>query len=189
MDKADLRQLMRAKRDQIPAPIIYKACQAIYERVVAWSVFQAAQCVACYVSVQNEVDTRRFIEYALGVGKQVCVPVTQGRGVMGFQEILSLDNLQSARFGLLEPERDVGLMVEPDDLDLVIVPGVAFDRRGNRLGFGGGYYDRFFERCNATRVGLAYAFQVVDDIPAEDHDVKIDWLVTEDEVILCQKET
>jgi 5-formyltetrahydrofolate cyclo-ligase len=108
---------------------------------------------------------------------------------MGFQEILSLDNLQSARFGLLEPERDVGLMVEPDDLDLVIVPGVAFDRRGNRLGFGGGYYDRFFERCNATRVGLAYAFQVVDDIPAEDHDVKIDWLVTEDEVILCQKET
>jgi 5-formyltetrahydrofolate cyclo-ligase len=177
---------MRMKRDQIAAPIIYKVCQAIYERVIAWNVFQAAPCVACYVSVQNEVDTRQLIEYALRVGKKVFVPVTQGSGVMGFQEILSLDNLRSARFGLLEPEHDVGLMIEPDDLDLVIVPGIAFDRRGNRLGFGGGYYDRFFERCNATRVGLAYAFQVVDDIPAEDHDEKMDWVVTEDEVILCR---
>ena len=187
MNKDKLRRLMCEKRDQVPAHIIYRVQEMIYERIVSRSLFQAAQHVACYVSIQNEVDTHRLIKYALSVGKQVCVPVTQGRGVMDFQQIVSWGALKPTRFGLLEPEYDVARVIGPEDLDLVIVPGVAFDRQGHRLGFGGGYYDRYLERCNATRLGLAYGFQVIDEVPVEANDAHMDWLVTEDEVILCAK--
>jgi 5-formyltetrahydrofolate cyclo-ligase len=187
MDKDHLRQLMRAKRDRVASPIIYEAGQRIYEQVTAWSVFKDAHCVACYVSIDNEVDTRRLIISALDMGKQVCVPVTQKKSVMHFQLISGLDELLPTRFGLLEPVFQAEKIVVPDDLDLVIVPGLAFDRQGNRLGFGGGFYDRFLTRCSATRMGLAYAFQVVDVVPIENHDVQMDRLVTEDEVILCRK--
>ncbi|MBT3605836.1 MAG: 5-formyltetrahydrofolate cyclo-ligase [Candidatus Latescibacteria bacterium] len=185
MDKDELRQVMGQKRDQAPAHYIYKVQEAICERMVVWSVFQAAQLVASYVSVRKEVDTHRLIEHALKVGKRVCVPVTEGKGVMVFQELLSLDELKPARFGLMEPEYDADRIVAPACLDLMMVPGVAFDRQGNRLGFGGGYYDRYLTHCDATYVGLAYGFQVVDDIPTEGHDVRLDWLVTEHEVISC----
>jgi len=187
MDKDDLRQMMRVKRDRVAPPIIYEACQAIYEQVVAWSVFQVAHCVACYVSMDNEVDTHRLIASALKMGKQVCVPVTRAKGVMHFQEIFGLDELRPIRFGLLEPVYQAEKVVGPDDLDLVVVPGIAFDRQGNRLGFGGGFYDRFLAQCAATRVGLAYAFQVVDAVPTKGHDIRMDGLITEHEVILCQK--
>lgn len=187
MDKDELRQVMVQKRDQMPAHYIYRVHDAICERVMTWSVFQAATCVAIYVSVRKEVDTHRLIDLALEMGKQVCVPLTQRKGVMVFQEISSFDALQPARFGLLEPAYDAAQIVIPEDLDLVIVPGIAFDKSGNRLGFGGGYYDRYLAHCEAIRVGLAYGFQVVDDIPIEEHDVCVDWLVTEHEVIACQK--
>lgn len=185
MDKDALRQVMGQKRDQMPAHYIYTVQEAICERVVAWAVFQAAEIVASYVSVRKEVDTHRLIEYALKVGKRVCVPVTKRKGVMVFQEISSLDELKSARFGLMEPEYDTERIVAPEYLDLMMVPGVAFDRQGNRLGFGGGYYDRYLAHCDATSVGLAYGFQIVDDIPTEGHDVRMDGLVTENEAILC----
>lgn len=189
MDKDHLRQVMRAKRNRVAIPIIYEASQCIYKQVMAWSVFQDAHCVACYVSMDNEVDTHGVIASALKMGKQVCVPVTQKKGVMHFQEILGLDELRPVRFGLLEPVYQAEKVVGADDLDLVIVPGIAFDWQGNRLGFGGGFYDRFLAPCLATRVGLAYAFQMVDAVPIENHDVQMDVLVTEDEVILCQEKT
>ncbi len=187
MDKDCLRQMMRAKRDGVASHIIYEACQAIYKQVIAWPIFQASHRMACYVSIGQEVDTHRLIVSALAMGKQVYVPVTRAKGVMHLQEIFGLDELRPVRFGLLEPVYQAEKVVRPDDLDLVIVPGIAFDRQGNRLGFGGGFYDRFLAQCAATCVGLAYGFQVVDGVPTESHDVQMDGLVTEDEVILCQK--
>jgi 5-formyltetrahydrofolate cyclo-ligase len=189
MDKDYLRQVMRAKRDQVAPSIIYEACQTIHEQVIACPIFQTSHHVACYVSVGQEVDTHRLIVSALAMGKQVYVPVTQKKGVMHFQEISGLDELRPVRFGLLEPVYQAEKVVRPDDLDLVIVPGIAFDRQGNRLGFGGGFYDRFLAQCAATTVGLAYAFQVIDAVPAENHDVQMDGVVTEGEVILCRKRT
>ena len=186
MDKDHFRQVMRAKRDCITSSIIYEASQRIYEQVMAWSVFEDAHCVACYVSMDNEVDTHGLIASALKMGKQVCVPVTRAQGVMHFQQIMGLDELRPVRFGLLEPVYQRERVVGPDDLDLVIVPGIAFDRQGNRLGFGAGFYDRFLVQCSATCVGLAYAFQVVEAVPTEGHDVQMDGVVTEDEVILCR---
>lgn len=188
MDKDELRQVMVKKRDQMPAHFIYRVHDAICERMLAWPIFQAATCVAIYVSVRKEVDTHRLIDQALEMGKQVCVPVTQGKGVMAFQALFSLDELQPARFGLLEPAYDAAQVVVPEGLDLVMMPGIAFDKSGNRLGFGGGYYDRYLAHCDATRVALAYGFQVVAGIPTESHDICMDWLVTEDEVIACQKQ-
>ena len=187
MDKSHLRHKMAQQRDGAIPSYIYRACQAIYEQVIAWPVFQKAQSVACYVSVGQEVETHRLIGDALAMGKQVGVPVTKAKGVMDFQQIWSLDDLKPARFGLLEPVLDKGLVIAPEDVDLVMVPGLAFDRAGNRLGFGGGYYDRYLARCEAMKIGLAYAFQVVDAVPVENFDVPMDWLVTESEIIQCRK--
>lgn len=187
MDKSHLRQKMARQRNGATSTYIYNVCQAIYDGVIAWSVFQEAQSIACYVSVGKEVETHRLIEDALKAGKQVGVPVTKAKGMMDFQQILSLDELKPARFGLLEPELDMDLVMASEDVDLVLVPGLAFDRKGNRLGFGGGYYDRYLARCKAVKVGLAYPFQVVDVVPVSDYDVPMDWLVTETEIVACHK--
>lgn len=189
MDKDHLRQMMRRQRNQMTPAYIYKACTAIYEQMVTWPVFEAAHSVGFYASIQNEVDTHRLIEYALKRDKRVSVPVTQAQGIMDFQQILSLDALQPVRFGLLEPVRNLEQVIAPQDLDVVMVPGVAFDRQGNRLGFGSGFYDRYLAHCSATRVGLTYGFQVVDRLPADAHDIQMDWLVTENEMILCGTKT
>ena len=186
MKKSDIRRAMVAKRNRLVTSVRDEKCQGVYERLINWPTFQLARCVACYVSVQKEVETRGIIEYALDNGKQLAVPVTRAGGVMDFQRISSLAGLQADRFGLLEPMGDDGQIISPGGLDLVIAPGIAFDRLGNRIGFGGGYYDRFLTQTHAIRVGLAYAFQLADLLPAESHDVRMDWLVTENEVISCQ---
>lgn len=180
---------MRTQREQVPPSVIADLSLKIYEYLVEWPIFQAAQCVACYVSIQNEVDTHPIIDHAWSHGKTVCVPVALAKHQMAFQKIANWDALKPARFGLLEPVFDTRDVIAPNDLDLILVPGVAFDGRGNRLGFGSGFYDRFLSDSSVVCVGLAYAFQVVAELPTESHDVQMDWLVTEEGMVACRKKT
>ena len=91
--------------------------------------------------------------------------------------------MRTAHYGLREPVPNPELILPPHALDVILIPGIAFDRRGHRIGSGKGYYDRFLTRTQAVRIGLAYDFQVIDRVPAEPHDVKMDWIVTESEMI------
>jgi len=148
--------------------------------------YQGAACISCYVSVKNEMDTLGLIARALGDGKRVGAPVAEAGGHLTHREVSSLDMLEPAGFGLLEPPASAP-EIQPRAFDLVVVPGLAFDRGGYRVGYGAGYYDRFLAETRATRVGLCYAFQMLDRVPSETHDQPVDFVVTDSGVHMCRE--
>ncbi len=144
----------------------------------AW--FIEAKLIALYSSIRNEVDTQQVFETAISLGKRIVFPRIDD-GQMVFVEVKSQSDFYLGTFGVLEP---VGAKVVPVRcIDLIIVPGVAFDRSGFRIGFGKGYYDQALENrpLSCRLAGLGYAFQLEDSIPREAHDVSLDWLVTDQE--------
>ncbi len=183
MTKPDLRRRLYAERIQMSKRAVREKSLRIYRRLIDMPAYQLARCIACYVSIKNEVDTRTVIEKTMGSGKQVGVPVTRKDGDMDFQAIAGLSDLRPVHYGLREPVADPQMVLLPHTIDLILVPGIAFDRRGHRIGSGGGYYDRFLVRTEAVRIGLSYGFQIIDRVPAEPYDVKMDLIITEDEVI------
>jgi len=185
MTKQNLRHDLRHQRNAMVSLTVEEKSELAFYRLSHLPEYQSASCIACYVSIKNEMDTQAFIQKALGEGKQVGVPVTKPGGIMNFQTIAELGDLQPVHFGLLEPSADSKKVILPETFDWVIVPGIAFDRCGHRVGSGGGYYDRFMAQTEAVWIGLAYAFQIVDQVPVEPHDLAMDVIVTEDEVIRC----
>ena len=183
MTKQNLKRHLRAARIQLPECAIREKSLRIHHRLIRMPAYQIARRVACYVSVKNEVDTKTPIRAALREGKRVAVPIARANGAMDFQAIAGLNELRTAHYGLREPVPNPELILPPQALDVILIPGIAFDRRGHRIGSGKGYYDRFLTRTKAVRIGLAYDFQVIDRVPAEPHDVKMDWIVTESEMI------
>lgn len=147
-------------------------------------VFKTARVLALYSPVHNEVVTAGIAAAALKAGKKICYPRVDGR-LLQFGEVSSPEELQSGQYGIPEP------VVAADNLnlaiDVVLVPGVAFDHQGHRLGYGHGFYDRFLMTVAADTlaVGLCYDFQICDKLPREPHDQRLDWLVTESSIISC----
>jgi 5-formyltetrahydrofolate cyclo-ligase len=141
--------------------------------------FQAAQCIGAYVSVDREIETHGLIRQLLAVGRRVCVPAFVGEYVAA--EIADFDaDLQPGQFGILEPRT-----VRPAQPEVWLVPGLGFDRRGNRLGRGRGFFDALLRRTLALKIALAHEFQVLERIPAEAHDARMDRIVTETQVYEC----
>ncbi|HHZ12396.1 MAG: 5-formyltetrahydrofolate cyclo-ligase [Caldicoprobacterales bacterium] len=140
-----------------------------------------------YVNIGKEVNTRNIIECLLLDGKKVSVPicVTETTRLIASQ-IYDLAELAPSHFGLLEPIAEFVRQVDPKEIEVVLVPGLAFDRRGNRLGYGKGYYDRFLIKLSprALKIGLAYSFQIIDEVPIDDFDIPLDIIVTEREIIV-----
>ena len=160
----------------------------IEERLAELDVWQDAALVHTYVgAVQGEVATRGIVERALREGKTVICPRVRWkpRGLDSFA-IRSLDDLVESSRGLWEPDPARATLVDDAELDLVLVPGIAFDRRGWRIGFGAGLYDRFLAGAAAPRVALAFSLQILDSLPVEPHDEPVDWIVTEGETIACR---
>ncbi len=150
--------------------------------------FGRAGRLMVYLPFRGEVPTARIIERALAEGKTVAAPVTlkEERRLLPLRLTGRPEDLRPGPYGILEPEPSVCESVPPDKLDLVVVPGVAFDVEGARLGYGGGYYDRFLalEAREATRVALAYEIQVSPvPLPLDAHDSRMDLVVTERRII------
>jgi len=168
-DKAALRARMRALRASEDPALSERAC----DRVLALEAYQRARTVMCYHSVPGEVDTLRLIARMAADGKTVCLPAIIQRGVL---EARRMDRVVPGPYGIPAPE---GPRIPPEEIDLIVVPGLAFDRACRRLGQGGGYYDRYLPGCRGATVGLAFECQVVDDLPCEAHDVQLDYVATE----------
>lgn len=183
MTKPNLKRSLRTERIQMSKRAVREKSLRIYRQLIDMPAYQLARRIACYVSIKNEVDTRIVIQNAIGDGKQVGVPITREDGDMDFQSIAELNDLRPVHYGLREPIPDFQKVLLPHTIDLILVPGIAFDRSGHRIGSGGGYYDRFLARTEAVRIGLSYSFQIIDRVPAEPHDVKMDLIITEDKVI------
>ena len=146
------------------------------------TTFRRARFVCCYVALPYEVQTWRMIEDVLSRGKRVAVPVVQpGSNRLRLSEVRDPDaELLPGAFGVWEPVHSALRPVDPGDLDLVLVPGLAFDRAGHRLGHGLGYYDRFLASLprSIPTVGLAFAWQLVDRLPTSPHDYAVSAVLT-----------
>jgi len=183
--KRELRSRMKARREAIDCKEYRSWCTAIMERAFRLPEFQQASTIHTYVSaVNNEVDTLGILFRLLDLGKIVAVPrCIHGTRRLVAVRIHSLEELLPSRFGLMEPAYEPGREVDPRSFDLVLVPLLAFDRSGGRLGFGRGYYDSLLAECACPKLGLAYSFQESPSVPAEPHDEKLDIVITERETI------
>jgi 5-formyltetrahydrofolate cyclo-ligase len=160
----------------------------IVERLEELPVWRDAVVVHTYVgAIEGEVATRGLVRRALAAGKRVVCPRVRWRprGLDSYA-IRSLEDLVESRRGLWEPDPARADPVTVDELDVVVVPGLAFDRSGWRIGFGAGLYDRFLSLVEAPRVALAFSLQLQDSLPVETHDEPVDWIVTEGETIACR---
>jgi 5-formyltetrahydrofolate cyclo-ligase len=142
--------------------------------------FKSAKTVGAYYAFGSEVRTNLIIEKAHSLGKKVALPSVEGE-TLTFYELSPGQCLVKGRFGIMEP-----LPYGPvDNIDLLVVPGVAFDRQGYRLGYGKGYYDRYLEKNKKTIslcAGLAYSFQLLNSLPLREHDMRLDAIATENEI-------
>ena len=157
----------------------------IAEQVISHPLFLWAEEIYCYVSHGTEVLTNEIFSAAWRCGKKTAVPKVQGAHDMGFYFIRSMKELAPGCWNILEPVGKPETLAEGKKV-LVILPGAAFDKYGNRIGYGKGYYDTYLKKHpEYRRIGLAFSTQCVKTIPAESHDVPVEFVVTE-RGILCQ---
>mgnify|MGYP000103041734 CR=1 FL=1 len=179
------RRILRKCRALSPDEVIGRSSKIRY-RFIELTEEQGFNVVMIYISVRNEVDTYELGRELLRMGKMVCAPVVDRaqRRILPYTVNRIPDDLVDGEYSIPEPSREKGQRVDPSLIDVVVVPGVGFDPRGYRIGYGGGYYDRFLPLCsNALFVGLAYEFQIVDKVPNEDWDIRMDMIITEERVI------
>lgn len=184
-DKKLLRREGMARRRGLTAGQRQEKSAAIAERLIHAELFRQAESVFCYISMENEVHTEAVLEAALAAGKAVSIPyvLDKAKGLMCAAQLQDMADLVAGEYNIptLPPEKVVP--VEPAAIDLVIVPGSAFDRAGHRIGMGGGYYDRFLgQAVRAVRAAVAYECQLFDNIAADEHDQPMDYIFTEKNV-------
>ncbi len=180
--KDELRQLMLGRiKAQKEAVALFKS-QVICEKVVDLPVFRSARTILCYASFGGEVDSFALMQKALDQKKRVALPLVRKEDKRIIAMLInSLNGLKPGAYGIPTPADIAGNAVAPEELDLVVVPGVAYDRLNNRLGRGAGYYDRFLSALPAATptIGLAYDIQMVDVLPRiEAHDRPVSLVIT-----------
>lgn len=179
MQKAEARSCMRIRRKALDLSDRQEWQSAAMKQLLSLPELHSAACVYPFVSCGTEIDTLEIIRYLLAEGKQrLGVPRVAGEQ-MEFIEIYSLDNLRPGTMNILEPIEG-GIMEAREGI--MLMPGLAFDRLGNRVGYGAGYYDKYlgqYDTGNLYKVAYAFDFQVMDMIEAEEHDQKVDCIVTE----------
>lgn len=176
LDKQSLRVLMKKKRLDIGEKTFFLHSQSILQKVLHHPRYLNSQIIGIYVSINHEVDTFSLIQEALKT-HIVCVPKVQGEN-MEFYVIHSLDDLKAGAFHILEPMTKE--KISPSQIDLMIVPMLGFDITLHRVGYGRGYYDRYFSRgFKGYKLGLAFSFQQVDFITSDSYDIALDEVLTE----------
>lgn len=154
----------------------------ICRNIMQMRQYQDAKTILCYYAFGNEVNLEQLMKNAFTADKKIFLPVLKEGNHFEAREFKKDTLFTKNSFGIPEPKE--GLLIEPEELDLVIVPGLAFDRRMHRIGFGAGYYDRYLLKAkSAYTIGAAYAFQIVDYIKEEMHDVCLDAVVSERDVL------
>jgi len=187
--KADIRKEMLKKRDEHHSKGGHQNCLIIMDSLLRLIEFREAKCVLLYASKGSEVHTDGIIRSALSLGKRVVLPVTKKEEKkLVLYEIHSMEELAPGAFGIMEPQENEARRVEPEDIDLAVVPGVSFDKRGHRIGYGMGYYDALLPKIGGKKIGIAYGFQIVERVPEDPHDIAVDMIVTEEKTIECAKD-
>ena len=188
--KAEIRRQAIARRKAQPNKD--EASRQIVATLVGLDAYHQARTVMFYVDMRSEVRTRAYLPTALAAGKRIVVPYCLP-DQLGLFRLADLDELETGVFRILEPRSDLRGVPEKrvtaGELDLVVVPGLAFDRRGARLGYGAGYYDKLLRQVRPdTRLwALAFECQLFSELPVEAHDVLVDQVITEQTIYVCQQ--
>ena len=181
MNKDELRKDIRAKRCELDENTVKNSGTAIWNRLKELKEFKNSTRIYVYHAFRNEVDTSNIIQYGFEHNIDICLPKIHHK-TMDFYKITSLEQLTEGYMGIFEPN-EKARKVEFHH-GIVIVPGTAFDKQCNRMGYGGGYYDRFlFKNPTLTKIGIAYDFQIFDTIPVESYDIPMDYVITENTTI------
>lgn len=190
MDKNAIRADVIEKRNMMSNLEMDAYNSELFHKLIRQEEFINAQMILCYVSFAKEVDTHKIINYAFQNSKRVAVPKVLEKRRMEFYEIQSMDELSPSKLGILEPVSKVPITYNETLNYTMIMPGVAFDKELHRIGYGGGYYDRYLERYSKEdikTIALAYDFQIYDDIPTEVFDYQPRKLITPThEFIRCE---
>ncbi len=185
LSKEDIRNYILSKREICDSETRIKWDNNIFDKVINSEFYKKASIIFIFVSFKNEVNTHQIINRSISDGKIICVPKIQSKekGIEIFR-INSLAEVKPGYYGILEPlERCPE--VDSKSIDLILMPGVAFDRHGGRVGYGAGFYDRFLSKINIEidKVALSYNFQLLNNVPMNKLDVFIDGIITEEEII------
>lgn len=182
MTKYDIRNKIKSLRAVLGSAERELASESVFNRLESSAAFQLAEKILMYHALPDELETRNFLK-KWNDQKKFFLPRVNGVNL----EILPYDEsrLEIGSFHIEEPKGDDIYPVE--EIELIIVPGVAFDRKGRRLGRGKGFYDRLLATTKATKIGVGYEFQIVDEIPSEAHDVPMDMVLTEHTTIIITK--
>lgn len=185
--KTEIRSTILKKRHNMLFPEVLEKSERIKEQVFHMDEFKDAKTILFYVSYDNEVYTHEMIKESLEIKKQVIVPKTNmNNHTILCSALAKWDDLAAGAYNILEPRQECLKEISPESIDLIVIPGIAFDCQGNRIGHGMGYYDRLLKKkSNAHCLGLAFEFQIVEKISSEKHDVQVKKIVTEKRIITC----
>lgn len=182
MEKYQIRLKIKTMRNMLDAAERISAAREVFDRLEQTAAFMLAEKVLMYHALPDELETRHFLAKWKD-RKRFFLPRVNGVNL----EILPYDEsrLELGAFHIEEPTGND--TVDPSELELIVVPAVAFDRKGNRLGRGKGFYDRLLQTTKAAKIGVGYDFQLVDELPTESHDVPMDMVITQKTTITLKK--
>lgn len=182
-EKKNLRKIIIEELAKIQKPEYEQLSYQIAKNLYDDEYWKKSNTVGITISKPPEVDTYQIIRRAWEEGKKVVIPkcMPQNRELV-FRTLNRFDQLESVFYGLLEPIEEMTSEVKPSEIDLLVVPGLSFSEEGYRLGFGGGYYDRYLTKYFGHTVSLAFQLQIVKNIPIESHDIPVEKVITEDKV-------
>jgi 5-formyltetrahydrofolate cyclo-ligase len=175
--KKDIRSEVRRRIKLLSGSEMAAAAESIFSKIEQLDIFGKADCIALFAAMNDEVPTAVALDRWPQLGKRVVVPRVEGN-IMRFYDY-SPEQMRTGAFGILEPEGDNEC--RPEEIDLIIVPARAFTRAGERLGRGGGFYDKYMSKAEfrASKVGIAFECQIFDSLPCDLHDIHVDHVVTE----------
>lgn len=183
-DKSALRNQIKQYRRELSEKQTLSS--QICSRFLHSQEYRECSAILCYLPLPDEVDTKLIIQNAFKDKKKVGVPYCLDKqGNMDFFCIESFDDLHIGSFGILEPNVEKCKRIESFKDSIIIVPALCFDKNGNRLGYGKGYYDRFFQKHSLISFGLCYNSLILDYIPADEFDRGVDYIITEKQIINC----
>jgi 5-formyltetrahydrofolate cyclo-ligase len=190
--KKDIRKEILDTRIGLIKDEVVKRSIRITEKLTSLERFKESKIIMAYMDFKNEVMTGLLTEHCLKLEKTLAFPLIES--FQGIKKICAYEPndhknaLKLGAFGILEPVRQLSRKIDPKEIDMVVVPGVAFDTKGYRIGYGAGYYDVFLKEVKdeCFKVGIAFELQVVENIPKEEHDVSLDAIVTESRVVLIK---
>lgn len=176
MNKTELRKEIRNNKRQFTAQQLHELSFAVIQRLLNHPRLREARTIMLYYSLPDEVDTHTIVDSLLLCGKTILLPRVTGEDTMELRHYTGPRDLSKGAYGIMEPTGDV--FTNYPAIDLAIVPGMAFDHFGNRMGRGKGYYDHFLPLLtNAYKIGVCFPFQLVGNIPVDEHDVRMDEVI------------